>query len=221
MKKEETTLLIFFIVLILFLILYRILTKVYTKSLVNSFKEDTGKFEKTLNSLIAKLLFPPYNREFMYLNYCVLHKKDKKVSEQIEKLNSMRINNEQHLAVYKTAIQYYVSVNNEKEARNIQKKLNEFIEKNQLDSKIKEAVDAELNIFFTKDISTLSYIDGKLENCSDLDKVEWNFKKAVVLKANDRLEEAKECMKIVIENTKNPEQKKAMQEILDNNLKDL
>lgn len=221
MKKEETTLLIFFIVLILFLILYRILTKVYTKSLVNSFKEDTGKFEKTLNSFIAKLLFPPYNREFMYLNYCVLHKKDKKVSEQIEKLNSMRINNEQHLAVYKTAIQYYVSVNNEKEARNIQKKLNEFIEKNQLDSKIKEAVDAELNIFFTKDISTLSYIDGKLENCSDLDKVEWNFKKAVVLKANDRLEEAKECMKIVIENTKNPEQKKAMQEILDNNLKDL
>ncbi len=221
MKKEETTLLIFFIVLILFLILYRILTKVYTKSLVNSFKEDTGKFEKTLNSLIAKLLFPPYNREFMYLNYCVLHKKGKKVSEQIEKLDSMRINNEQHLAVYKTAIQYYVSVNNEKEARNIQKKLNEFIEKNQLDSKIKETVDAELNIFFTKDISTLSYIDGKLENCSDLDKVEWNFKKAVVLKANDRLEEAKECMKIVIENTKNPEQKKAMQEILDNNLKDL
>lgn len=221
MKKEETTLLIFFIVLILFLILYRILTKVYTKFLVNSFKEDTGKFEKTLNSFIAKLLFPPYNREFMYLNYCVLHKKGKKVSEQIEKLDSMRINNEQHLAVYKTAIQYYVSVNNEKEARNIQKKLNEFIEKNQLDSKIKETVDAELNIFFTKDISTLSYIDGKLENCSDLDKVEWNFKKAVVLKANDRLEEAKECMKIVIENTKNPEQKKAMQEILDNNLKDL
>lgn len=221
MKKEETTLLIFFIVLILFLILYRILTKVYTKSLVNSFKEDTGKFEKTLNSLIAKLLFPPYNREFMYLNYCVLHKKGKKVSEQIEKLDSMRINNEQHLAIYKTAIQYYVSVNNEKEARNIQKKLNEFIEKNQLDSKIKETVDVELNIFFTKDISTLSYIDGKLENCSDLDKVEWNFKKAVVLKANDRLEEAKECMKIVIENTKNPEQKKAMQEILDNNLKDL
>ncbi len=221
MKKEEVAILIFVIVLISFLIIYRVLTNVYTKALLKAFKEDNDKFEKLIQSWIVKLIFPPYNREFMYLNYCVLHKKEKQIDKQIEKLESIRMNQDQHLAVYKTAIQYYVSINDEKKSRQIQRKLNDYIDQNKLDSNIKEAVDTELNIFFTKDLSTLPYIERKLENANDLDKVEWNFKKAVVLKANHRLEEAKECMKIVIEKTTNQTQKKAMQELLDNNLKDL
>lgn len=220
MNKEEITILIFIFTLVLFLLVYRFLTLVYTKRLLKAFK-NAREFEKLLDSVIVKFLFDPYNREYMRLNFYISQEKSSAVEAQINKLSSVRMNKKQRLTFYKTAIQYYASVNDEKNARKIQKSFHQFADENKLGESMKEAVDMELAIYFTKDISVIPYIDRKLQDCDCMEKAAWNFKKAVVLKANHRLDEAKECMRAAIDCMPDLKQKKALQEMLDDDLKDL
>lgn len=221
MKKGEIAILLFVFVLVLFLIIYKILITYFTNRLINEFSNKSKEFEKLIDSMIVKLLFDSYNREYMRLNYLIAFENNSIVQNQIRKFTSMRMSKQQRLALYKLIIQYYVTTDNENEVKKIQKEFNSFIDKSKMDESYKEVVDVELRIYFDKDISTIPYINNKLKNCNNAEKVAWNFKKAVVLKANNQLEQAKECMKIVIENTSNPDQKSAMQELFDNNLKDL
>ncbi|WP_294562770.1 hypothetical protein [uncultured Traorella sp.] len=197
------------------------LEKRYTIKLMKAIMTDEDEFLKLVDSFMVKYLFPPYNREFMRLNNYIARGADKKVKEQISLMEQMRMNRNQRFAVYQTAFQYFITINSESNAKNMQRKMNAFIDENKLDPEMKKTIDMDMKMYFDKDISTLPYIDEKLENCDDADKAVWNLKKAYVLKANQKLEEAKECIRLVMQYTNDPTQKQIMQDLLDNNLKDL
>lgn len=219
---DSTTYIILLISFIAGMFLIRKLsTMYYTKKLVNDFTNHPDQFEKVLDSAPVRLLFEVFNREFMRLNYFITYSKKGKVDEQVEKIEKMKLNKQQRFSVFQLLLQYYISMNEEKKARKLQKRYNAFIDENKLDKVLKSNMDMELKIHFEKDLSTLSYIDSNLNNCSDSEKVVWNFKKAIVLKANNKLEEAKGCIQQVILNTQDEKQKEMMQELLNNELKEL
>ena len=191
-------------------IIRKYLEKRYTIKLMKAMMADEDDFLKLLDSFVVKYLFAPYNREFMRLNNYIARGADKKVKEQISLMEKMRMNRKQRFAVYQTAFQYFITV-----------KMNIFIDENNLDPQMKKSIEMDMKMYFDKDISTIPYIDEKIEDSDDAEKAVWNLKKAYVLKANKKLEEAKECIRLVIQYTNDPTQKKIMQELLDNDLKDL
>lgn len=219
---DSTTYIIILISLIAFVYLTKkLLTMYYTKKLVNEFTNNPDHFEKILDSKPVRLLFEVFNREYMRLNFFITYSKKGKVDEQVEKFEKMKLNINQTFSVFQLILQYYISIHDEKKAKKLQKRYNAFIDENKLDKVLKSNMDMELKIHFDKDLSTLSYIDSHLKNCSNSEKVAWNFKKAIVLKANNKLEEAKQCIQNVIENTLDDKQKEIMQELLKNDLKEL
>lgn len=198
------------------------LTKKYTMELMKAIiVEDMDTFTDLIDSTKIKLLFDPFNREYMRLNCYIAHGQDKKVNEQVSLMDKMRINRKQRYAVYYNVFQYFISTNNETNTRNMQRKMNAFIDENNLDPNIKNDLSMEIKLYFDKDICTLPYIDEHLKNANDQEKAVWNLKKAYVLKENKRLDEALKCMEIVVNCTTDPIQKKEMQALIDNNLKDL
>ena len=218
-STTSTILLITFLVGVL--MTRKLLTMYYTKKLVNAFTDDPDCFEKKLDSAPVRLLFEVFNREFMRLNFYITYSKKGKIDEQAEKLDKIKLNRNQKFSVFQLLLQYYISTNQENKARKLQKRYNAFVDENKLDKVLKNNMEMELKIHFNKDITTLSYIDMNLEKCSSAEKVAWNFKKAIVLKANNQIEEAKACIQEVIEHTHDEKQKEMMQELLNHDLKDL
>lgn len=219
---DSTTYIILLISFVAGIFLIRkLLTIVYTKKLVNVFTNHPEQFEKILDSKPVRLLFEVFNREFMRLNFYITYSKKGKVDEQVEKLEKTNMNINQRFSVFQLLLQFYISINDEKKAKKLQKRYNSFIDENKLEKVLKSNMDMELKIHFDKDLSTLSYIDSHLNNCNDTERVVWNFKKAIVLKANNKLEEAKSCIQQVILYTKDEKQKEVMQELLQNELKEL
>ena len=219
---DSTTYIILLISFVAGIFLIRkLLTIVYTKKLVNVFTNHPEQFEKILDSKPVRLLFEVFNREFMRLNFYITYSKKGKVDEQVEKLEKTNMNINQRFSVFQLLLQFYISINDEKKAKKLQKRYNSFIDENKLEKVLKSNMDMELKIHFDKDLSTLSYIDSHLNNCNDTERVVWNFKKAIVLKANNKLEEAKSCIQQVILYTKDEKQKEVMQELLKNELKEL
>lgn len=222
MKNWIVSAVVVIAVLIVIYFVRKYLIKKYTVELMKTLMEDEEKFFNLLDSFKIKLLFQPFNREYLRLNNYIARGADKKIKEQIAVMDKMRVDRKQRFATYQTVFQYYLSQDNETQARNMQRKMNAFVDENNLDPGLKEKMNMEIKMYFDKALSTLPYIDQNLEEASsDEDKAVWNLRKAFVLKENNRLDEAKECMKIVVECTSDPTMKKEMQDLLDNDLKDL
>lgn len=210
------------VALVIILLVRKYYIKKYTMELMQCLmNDDIQPFLNKLDSFGVKTLFPPFNREYMRLNYYMAHGMDKKVKEQISMMDKMKADRKQRFASYQSAFQYFVSVNSESNAKNMQRKMNAFIEENNLDPELKKKTEMEMRIYFDKDIKTIPYIDEQLQNCSEAETAVWNFKKAFIYKANHKLDEAMKCMQIVVDTTTDPTQKKVMQELMDHNLKDL
>ena len=201
--------------------LTKFLVKKYTYKLMSSITKDEESFVKELDSFMVKYLFPVYNREFFRLNYYIINIQHAKVKEQFAKLEQIKMTNNQRLALYQTIFKYFVSVNKKTDAKNLLRKLNAFVDENNLDSEIKKQYEMEYKIYLEKDIKAISYIDSLLENCEDVEKAVHYLEKTYIYKENNQLDLAKECMKQVISYTPDEKQKQAFQELLDNNLKDL
>lgn len=214
------------VVLILVLIVVqfigrKVMTNRYTMKLMKAILGEEEAFMKLNDSFMVKMLFHPFNREYMRLNYYVMHESKENVKKQLALFDQMRISKEQHLAVYQMAFQFFLTNEMEDDARKLLEKVKIFVDENQLDPNLKENMEMDIRMYIDKDISTLSFIDEKLQNCTSEQKALWNLKKVYVLKSNDRLDEAMACMKIVIDNTSDPTQKQMLQELLDRRLEDL
>lgn len=214
----------FIICIVLTILLYlgqKYLERRYTIKMMKAILEDEQKFMELCDSFVVKMVFHPFNREYMRLNCYIAHASDKKVKEQVSLIEKMRVNTKQLYQTYQTAFQYFISTNKESSAKNMQRKLNAFIDENRIDPSAKTAIEMDIKMYFDKDLNTLPYIDEKLEDCTDAETAVWNFRKAFILKYNGKLDEAKKCMEIVVKYTTEPTQKKEMQRLLDNDLKDL
>ena len=127
----------------------------------------------------------------------------------------------QQLTLYQTVFKYFITINKKSEARNISRKINAFVDENNLDKDIKKQYEMEILIYLDKDIKAISYIDSILKECSDQEKAVRYLEKTYIYKANDQLKDAMECMNKVIEYTTDEKQKETFKELLANNLKDL
>lgn len=202
-------------------IITKILEKKYTQSLMKSITEDEETFSKNLDSLAVKYIIPIFNREFLRLNYYIIHSNDKKVKEQLSFMEGLKMNNAQHLSLYQTAFKYFITINKKTDARNISRKINAFVDEHNLDKDIKTQYEMEIKIYLDKDINAIPYIDSILEECSDQEKAIRYLEKTYIYKENNQLEDAKECMKKVIEYTTDKTQKQVFIDLLANNLKEL
>lgn len=213
------------VVLISTFLLHQIITKAlekkYTYSLMKSITDDEETFSNKLDSLIVKYLIPIYNREFFRLNYYIVHSNTQKVKDQLASMEGLKMTKSQQLSLYQTVFKYYITINKKTEARNISRKINIFVDENNLDKDIKKQYEMEIKIYLDKDIKAIPYIDSILEDCDDAEKAIRYLEKTYIYKENNQLDKAKECMNKVIEYTPDEAQKKTFKDLLENNLEGL
>ena len=213
------------IVLVTTFVLHQILTKIlikkYTYKLMQSISKDEQTFEKELNSFMVKYLIPIYNREFFRLNYYIVHTKDKRIKEQLSLMEDLKMSINQHLSLYDAVFNYFITVNKKTDARNMSRKINVFVDENNLDSEIKTQYEMKIKIYIDKDINAIPYIDSMLENADDKEKAVRFLEKTYIYKENNKLDDAMECMRKVIEYTPDDKQKQIFQNLLNNKLKGL
>lgn len=213
------------IVLVTTFVLHQILTKIlikkYTYKLMQSISKDEQTFEKELNSFMVKYLIPIYNREFFRLNYYIVHTKDKRIKEQLSLMEDLKMSINQHLSLYDAVFNYFITVNKKTDARNMSRKINVFVDENNLDSEIKTQYEMKIKIYIDKDINAIPYIDSMLENADDKEKAVRFLEKTYIYKENNKLDDAMECMRKVIEYTPDEKQKQIFQNLLNNKLKGL
>lgn len=201
--------------------LTKFLIKKYTYKLMSLITKDETTFFNQLDSLIVKYLFPVYNREFFRLNYFIVNIQHNKIKEQFATMETLKMSNNQRLALYQTVFKYFISVNKKTETKNLLRKINAFIDENNLDKEIKKQYEMEYRIYLEKDIKAIPYIDSILQNCEDSEKAVRYLEKTYIYKENNKLDLAKECMKKVIEYTPDTTQKQIFTDLLKDNLKDL
>lgn len=213
------------IVLVTTFVLHQILTKIlvkkYTYKLMQSISKDEQTFEKELDSFMVKYLIPIYNREFFRLNYYIVHTKDKKIKEQLSLMEDLKMSINQHLSLYDAVFNYFITVNKKTDARNMCRKINVFVDENNLDSEMKTQYEMKIKIYIDKDINAIPYIDSMLENADDKEKAVRFLEKTYIYKENNKLDDAMECMRKVIEYTPDEKQKQIFQNLLNNKLKGL
>ena len=213
------------IVLVTTFVLHQILTKIlikkYTYKLMQSISKDEQTFEKELNSFMVKYLIPIYNREFFRLNYYIVHTKDKRIKEQLSLMEDLKMSINQHLSLYDAVFNYFITVNKKTDARNMSRKINVFVDENNLDSEMKTQYEMKIKIYIDKDINAIPYIDSMLENADDKEKAVRFLEKTYIYKENNKLDDAMECMRKVIEYTPDEKQKQIFQNLLNNKLKGL
>ena len=192
-----------------------------TKKLMNVIGQNDSEFTKLINSFVVKMSFQPFNRDYMTLNHYIMLDDSKKVEDQFNYLDAHKLNKNQTLNVYQKVFMYYLKKNNSIKAKDVYKRLCDYVDEKKLDSKIKEGYEKDIKVYLEKDIKVLTTLDEMLENANDDAKSLLYLEKAYVLKYNKRLDEAKECVQKVIEYTNNPSQKQVMQDLLNNNLKAL
>lgn len=202
-------------------IITKVLEKKYTYSLMQSITDDEETFANKLDNIIVKYIIPIYNREFFRLNYYIVHSNGQKIKEQLALMEDLKMTKTQQLSLYQTVLKYYITVNKKTEARNISRKINAFVDENNLDKDIKTQHEMEIRIYLDKDIKAIPYIDSILEDCTDQEKAVRYLEKTYIYKANGQLNNAIESMNKVIEYTTDEKQKQTFKVLLANNLENL
>lgn len=202
-------------------IITKVLEKKYTYSLMQSITDDEETFANKLDNIIVKYIIPIYNREFFRLNYYIVHSNGQKIKEQLALMEDLKMTKTQQLSLYQTVLKYYITVNKKTEARNISRKINAFVDENNLDKDIKTQHEMEIRIYLDKDIKAIPYIDSILEDCTDQEKAVRYLEKTYIYKANGQLNNAIESMNKVIEYTTDEKQKQTFKDLLANNLENL
>ena len=206
---------------LVYFFLMQYLMKKYSNELKDAMTNHPENFETIINKPIVNFLYQKNGREFIRLNFLMTHGTKEEVYEQFELLDSMKINKKQKNQLYSTLLQYYILKEDKENCLKLAKKYNDFVDQNNLGDDSKKTFAMEIEMYFDKPMSAIAYIDEKMEFASEPEKVVWNYKKAIILKANGHIEEAKKCVQYILEATTDENQRKIMQEALDNNLETL
>lgn len=205
----------------IYFILMQYLTKKYSNELRDALTNNPDKFDSIIDKPLVKFLFQGAGREFIRLNYYMAYGTDKEVKEQFELLDSMKLHKKQKNQLYQTILQHYIMKNDKESCLALVDRYNAFADANNLGEDSKKAFAMEIEMYFEKSLSCIDYIDERMEFSSEAEKVILNYKKAVILKEHNLIEEAKECVRYILEATTDPKQREIMQEALDNNLETL
>lgn len=80
-------------------------------------KKEFEELDKRLNSFYYKLIFQPFNLEYMKLNSYILQDNDEKVHEQFVNFTKYRLNDAQKNEVYAKVCSYFVTSGNKEYAK--------------------------------------------------------------------------------------------------------
>lgn len=171
----------------------------YSKRIMKHLLEGNAEFLRLIDSFAAKVLFDPYYRENLKLNYYIVNGNDVEIRNSILLTEDSSFTKNQKMVMYQTAFSYYVSNLKRDEAVQMLKRIKEFVEKFQMDTKIIDECQLDFDIYIDKKLSVIHEIDRRMHTCIEREKVGWIAKKVFVLKENGKIEEAKLCLEQAIE----------------------
>lgn len=91
--------------------------RILNKLLKSMKEQDFDTYFKTLDTLLCKYLFPPFNREYMRLNAFFMLGDMTKIKDQFDLIFRMRINKKQEADVAMKAFYFYVDENEKRKAK--------------------------------------------------------------------------------------------------------
>lgn len=118
MDRNVILVLIFILLAILFSITVKFVKKHYSTKIVRLLEERKfDEFDQLIETFIIKILFMPFNIDYMKLNSAILRDNKKMILQAFEKFEKHRLNHKQKSLIYMMAFNYYVSVEDQKYAK--------------------------------------------------------------------------------------------------------
>lgn len=153
----KTFLIVAVIFSFLFMLLLKLLKEWKMRQLIQCLqKKDIARFNKIVYSKIIKLLFPPYNIEYLKLNAALLGNNKKEINKQFEKMFKYRLSHIQKKDLLMKAFNYYITIGDNKHAKKV---LNIIMQTD--DNDLKKETEMLYKILFE---NSNEYIDTMLEN---------------------------------------------------------
>ena len=127
MNKMTVVIIVFVVTAILCTVLSKVLKNNIFKKLLKELKDaNFDEYFKTIDSMLCKLYFPAFNREYMRLNGYVIKGNKKEVDGQFEVLLSMRVNKKQEIDIVMKAFYYFLEDENKKKAKQMLERIRKF-----------------------------------------------------------------------------------------------
>ncbi|MGN1344854.1 MAG: hypothetical protein ACI4U3_09745 [Traorella sp.] len=189
----DPLLLVLFTVIFILVVnlLKKLLTNHYFRILSNSMLESEQVFNSKIDSLPVKLLFRPFNREFIRLNYYMIHHDEKAVANQANFVeNKMRLSKKELRMVLFTTFEFFISCEHKTKVKEYQNKLLKYLDENEPHSSLKDEINMSVSVFIDHDINQLPYITEKIEKSNDKEKIDWYIRRAHLFEFCGRIEEA-------------------------------
>ena len=142
------------------------INKLYN-DLMNVIGKDEEVFLKKINSFLVKMSFQPFNRDYMTLNHYIMMENDKKVEEQFNYLDAHKLNKNQTLNLYQKVFTYYIKKNDSIKARDVYKRLCNYVDEKKLDPKMKKSYEKDILVYIEKNPKVLKTLDQLLETAND------------------------------------------------------
>lgn len=178
---------IFVVAFIAIQLLIRLLGKKASDKAMKAFMEsDTPTFTKNIDSWLAKLTIPTFNRNFFKLNYFMSVNDSEQVQSIAQGMEKLHMNRNQKLEYLMKLYEYALMRDEVESTKQALEALRTFIRESDMDNRtqILEKLDLDESIFINHDMDSLAAIDTLIEQSPEELKGVWYFRKAMILEEN-------------------------------------
>lgn len=178
---------IFVVAFIAIQLLIRLLGKRASDKAMKAFMEsDTPTFTKNIDSWLAKLTIPTFNRNFFKLNYFMSVNDSEQVQSIAQSMEKLHMNRNQKLEYLMKLYEYALMRDEVESTKHALEALRTFIRESDMDNRTQllEKLDLDESIFINHDMDSLVAIDTLIEQSPEELKGVWYFRKAMILEEN-------------------------------------
>ncbi|MDE9418565.1 hypothetical protein P1O00_00930 [Erysipelothrix rhusiopathiae] len=178
---------IFVVAFIAIQLLIRLLGKRASDKAMKAFMEsDTPTFTKNIDSWLAKLTIPTFNRNFFKLNYFMSVNDSEQVQSIAQGMEKLHMNRNQKLEYLMKLYEYALMRDEVESTKQALEALRTFIRESDMDNRTQllEKLDLDESIFINHDMDSLAAIDTLIEQSPEELKGVWYFRKAMILEEN-------------------------------------
>lgn len=178
---------IFVVAFIAIQLLIRLLGKRASDKAMKAFMEsDTPTFTKNIDSWLAKLTIPTFNRNFFKLNYFMSVNDSEQVQSIAQSMEKLHMNRNQKLEYLMKLYEYALMRDDVESTKQALEALRTFIRESDMDNRTQllEKLDLDESIFINHDTDSLAAIDTLIEQSPEELKGVWYFRKAMILEEN-------------------------------------
>lgn len=178
---------IFVVAFIAIQLLIRLLGKRASDKAMKAFMEsDTPTFTKNIDSWLAKLTIPTFNRNFFKLNYFMSVNDSEQVQSIAQGMEKLHMNRNQKLEYLMKLYEYALMRDEVESIKQALEALRTFIRESDMDNRTQllEKLDLDESIFINHDMDSLAAIDTLIEQSPEELKGVWYFRKAMILEEN-------------------------------------